>query len=164
MGNEGKPLIALAMGDPAGIGAELAARLLPDADIQHAADILLLGDRRVWALGGEQAGIAHDLDDLDGFAEQGQALSDFAHLDPADITVGQSSEAGGNFALVNDSLCRILGYSRRELLGANYREFTDETNTERIFEAFNDTFRTEQPARRFENEMVRKDGKKNQGK
>ena len=32
MGDEtGKPMIALAMGDPAGVGAELAARLLADA-------------------------------------------------------------------------------------------------------------------------------------
>jgi 4-hydroxythreonine-4-phosphate dehydrogenase len=98
---ERKPMIALAMGDPAGIGAELAVRLLSDDDVREAADILLLGDRRVWALGVEQAGIAHDLADLDGFVEAGQALSDFGHLDPATITIGESSQAGGDFALVN---------------------------------------------------------------
>ena len=101
MGDGKKPLIALAMGDPAGIGAELAVRLLSDDEVRQAADILLLGDRRVWALGSEQAGIEHDLDDLDGFVAKGQALSDFGHLDPAGITVGHSSEAGGDFALTN---------------------------------------------------------------
>ncbi|MEZ5935243.1 MAG: 4-hydroxythreonine-4-phosphate dehydrogenase PdxA [Alphaproteobacteria bacterium] len=104
-----KPLIALAMGDPAGIGAELAAKLLSDAEIREAADILLLGDRRVWVMGLQQAGIAHDLPDIDGLAEQGQALADFGHLDPADITVGESSVAGGDFALVNFRIALKMG-------------------------------------------------------
>ena len=101
MGDDGRPLIALAMGDPAGIGAELAVRLLSDGDVKEAADILLLGDRRVLVLGGKQAGVTLDLDELDGFVEKGQALADFRHLDPADITIGQSSRAGGDFALIN---------------------------------------------------------------
>ncbi|MEL6961989.1 MAG: 4-hydroxythreonine-4-phosphate dehydrogenase PdxA [Pseudomonadota bacterium] len=101
MDHHGRPLIALAMGDPAGIGAELAAMLLADDDIQEVCDILLLGDRRVWALGCEQASVAYELADLDGFVVGGQALSDFGHLDPRDITVGESSQSGGDFALVN---------------------------------------------------------------
>ena len=56
MHREKKPMIALAMGDPAGIGAELAAKLLADGEVREAADILLLGDRRVWALMGLRAG------------------------------------------------------------------------------------------------------------
>jgi len=96
-----RPMIALAMGDPAGIGAELAVRLLADADIRQDTDILLLGDRRVWALGSEQAGSAHELQDLDSFVEQGQALADLGHLDPSAIEVGTASQAGGDFALVN---------------------------------------------------------------
>lgn len=96
-----RPMIALAMGDPAGIGAELAARLLADDDVRDAADLLLIGDRRVLALGERQAVMDVDLPDLDGFSERGQALADLGHLDPADIEVGESSEAGGDFALVN---------------------------------------------------------------
>ncbi len=101
MENEKKPLIALAMGDPAGVGAELAAKLLGDADVRDAADILLLGDRRVWAMGLAQAGLEHDLADLEGFEETGQALADFGHLDSAGIVIGEASQAGGDFALVN---------------------------------------------------------------
>ncbi len=100
-GSKMRPMIALAMGDPAGIGAELAARLLVDPDIADVADILLIGDRRVLALGERHAGIEVDLQDLDGFSERGQALADLGHLDPADVEVGESSEAGGDFALVN---------------------------------------------------------------
>ena len=94
-------MIALAMGDPAGIGAELAARLLTDPDVGAAADLLVVGDRRVLAMGERQAGIEGDLPDLDGFAEGGRGLADLGHLDPADVEVGESSEAGGDFALVN---------------------------------------------------------------
>lgn len=101
MSGKNKPLIALAMGDPAGIGAELSARLLHDAEVRDAADIMLLGDRRVWSMGKEQSGIEHALSDLDGFVEAGQALADFGHLDPAEFKVGESSQAGGDFALVN---------------------------------------------------------------
>jgi len=98
---DGKPLIALAMGDPAGIGAELLVRLLADEDVGKAADLMVIGDRRVLALGGRQAGSAADLPDLDGFASDGRALADLGHLDPGDIEVGASSQAGGDFALVN---------------------------------------------------------------
>jgi len=106
---EKKPMIALAMGDPAGIGAELAVRLLGDTEVRQAADILVLGDSRVWALGEAQAGGGQDLPDLDGFADQGQCLADLGHLDPSDIEVGQSSQAGGDFALVNFRVALKMG-------------------------------------------------------
>lgn len=104
-----RPLIALAMGDPAGIGPELLARLLTDPDIQSAADILVIGDRRVATLGEQQAGLDPGLPDLDGFVDGGRALADLGHLDQAGITVGQSSEAGGNFSLVNFRVALRLG-------------------------------------------------------
>jgi 4-hydroxythreonine-4-phosphate dehydrogenase len=96
-----RPLIALAMGDPAGIGAELLAKLLVEADLADAADLLVIGDRRVVALGARQAGLEAGLGDLEGFTETGRALADLGHLDPADMTIGQSSREGGDFALVN---------------------------------------------------------------
>ena len=65
------------------------------------ADIMLIGDRRVLDLGQGQAGIKVEVPDLDGFPERGQALADLGHLDPGDIEVGESSQAGGDFALVN---------------------------------------------------------------
>lgn len=44
---EQRPVIALAMGDPAGISPELTARLLALADIRDAAHIIAIGDRRI---------------------------------------------------------------------------------------------------------------------
>jgi len=104
-----RPLIALAMGDPAGIGPELLVKLLTDPDIKEAADLLVIGDRRTVTLGEDHAGLSTSLPDLDNFVEKGRALADLGHLDPTTITVGQSSEAGGNFALVNFRVALRLG-------------------------------------------------------
>ena len=46
-GNGARPVIALAMGDPAGISPELTAKLLTLADIREAAHIITIGDRRI---------------------------------------------------------------------------------------------------------------------
>jgi len=104
-----RPLLAIAMGDPAGIGSELLVRLLADPDIQAAADILVIGDRRAVALGEQQAGLDAGLSDLESFAETGRALADLGHLETSAITVGESSEAGGNFSLVNFRVALRLG-------------------------------------------------------
>ncbi|MGI9435408.1 MAG: 4-hydroxythreonine-4-phosphate dehydrogenase PdxA [Geminicoccaceae bacterium] len=104
-----RPLIALAVGDPAGIGPELAVRLLSDDDIRQTADILVISDRRVLDLGGEQAKLTFDLPDLAGFSDNGRALADLAHFDPLHREVSQVSRAGGDFSLVNFRVALRLG-------------------------------------------------------
>jgi 4-hydroxythreonine-4-phosphate dehydrogenase len=104
-----RPLIALAMGDPAGISQELLVRLLNDPDIQDAADILVIGDRRAVVLGERQAGLDAGLPDLEDFVETGKALADLGHLDSTAVVIGQSSEQGGNFSLVNFRVALRLG-------------------------------------------------------
>ncbi len=64
----------------------------------------------------------------------------------------------GNLTLVNDSFCRILGYSHQELLGFNYRLFMDEKNADRIFDAYNQVFKTGRPNPGFTYQIIRKDG------
>jgi two-component system, cell cycle sensor histidine kinase and response regulator CckA len=67
-------------------------------------------------------------------------------------------DVSGNLKLVNDSLCDIIGYSREELLGMNFRELMDETNAQKVFHAYNDVFRSGDPNTGFDFEIVRKDG------
>ncbi len=52
-----RPIIALAMGDPAGISPELTARLLALDEIVAAARIVVIGDRRVLDDGARVAGV-----------------------------------------------------------------------------------------------------------
>lgn len=64
----------------------------------------------------------------------------------------------GNLTLVNDSLCEIIGYSREELLGLNYRELMNEANAEIVAAAYNRVYRTGNPDTGFDCEVRRKDG------
>ncbi|MDP2970818.1 MAG: PAS domain S-box protein, partial [Deltaproteobacteria bacterium] len=69
-------------------------------------------------------------------------------------------DIAGNFTFYNDSLCRILGYSRDEMIDMNNRQYTDQENAKKLFQAFNKVYRTGEPAREFDWEIIRKDGTK----
>ena len=99
-----KPTLALAIGDPAGIGPELAARLLADAEVRDAAHLVVVGDRRVLRRGAEAAGVGADVPvvtDPAGAVPGRTVLLDLGHLDPGTITVGVAAAEGGRFALEN---------------------------------------------------------------
>ena len=80
-------------------------------------------------------------------------------------TVLESIEEGyyevdlvGNFTFFNDPMCRLLGYSKDELMGMNNRQYTDQENANRLFQAFNQVYRTREPGRGFDWEIIKKDG------
>jgi PAS domain S-box-containing protein len=64
----------------------------------------------------------------------------------------------GNFVFFNDSLCRILGYPRDELMILNNRQYMDEESAKAVFKTFNKVYRTKKPTRAFDWEIIRKDG------
>ncbi len=64
----------------------------------------------------------------------------------------------GGFTFFNDSLCRGLGYSREELMGMNYKVYTPPEEEERVFQAYNQVYRTGEPLKWFSMEQIRKDG------
>ncbi|MCK1714410.1 MULTISPECIES: 4-hydroxythreonine-4-phosphate dehydrogenase PdxA [unclassified Bradyrhizobium] len=101
-----KPLIALAMGDPAGISPELTAKLVALDDIRARGRLVVIGDRRVFDQGARVAGVRPELNTVelgaDVRAAAGDALFiDLGHLDPAEVEQGTASLAGGRFALAN---------------------------------------------------------------
>mgnify|MGYP005856186081 CR=1 FL=1 len=101
-----RPVIALAMGDPAGISSELTAKLLADTEVRAAADIIVFGDRRVLAQGERIAGVSIDIPVWSLGSPQPNAngmnlFVDLQHLDPASVTLGEATAAGGRFALAN---------------------------------------------------------------
>ncbi|MDX0599963.1 4-hydroxythreonine-4-phosphate dehydrogenase [Sinorhizobium medicae] len=103
---ERRTVIALAMGDPAGISPELTARLLALSDIREAVHIIAIGDRRILDEGARVAGVTLDLESvsLDSLDRSGTArhvFVDLAHLDPADVVRGEATLAGGTFATRN---------------------------------------------------------------
>ena len=66
----------------------------------------------------------------------------------------------GNFTFFNDSLCRMLGYSKDELIGMGNQQYTDPENRKKLFQAFNEVYRTGEPTNEFDWEVIRKDGTK----
>jgi PAS domain S-box-containing protein len=66
----------------------------------------------------------------------------------------------GNLTFFNDSLCRMLGYSREEMIGMGNQQYTDEENRKKLFQAFNEVYRTGKPTKGFGWEVFRKDGMK----
>jgi PAS domain S-box-containing protein len=66
-------------------------------------------------------------------------------------------DIAGNFTFFNDSLCRLLGYSRDEMMGMNNRQYTDEENAPKLYRAFNQVYRTGEPTKGFDWEVIRKD-------
>jgi 4-hydroxythreonine-4-phosphate dehydrogenase len=101
-----RPIIALAMGDPAGISPELTARLLVLDDIIAKARIVAIGDRRVLDDGARVAGVTPDLISASPDAdlskeERVPVFIDLGHLDPATVAPSRATAEGGRFALAN---------------------------------------------------------------
>jgi len=63
----------------------------------------------------------------------------------------------GNLIFFNDSLCRILGYTKEELRGMNSRQFTDKENAKKLFKTFSEVYKTGEPAKEFDWLVIRKD-------
>lgn len=101
-----KPLIALAMGDPAGISPELTAKLVALDEIRNHARLVVIGDRRIFDEGARVAGVAPELTRVEQGADfraaKGDALFvDHGHLDPKEVEPKTATLAGGQFALTN---------------------------------------------------------------
>ena len=86
-----KPLIALAMGDPAGISPELTAKVVGLKEVRDAARVVVVGDRRIFDDGARVAGIA--VPDVE--------FQDLKHRDPSTVQRGVAAKAGGESALAN---------------------------------------------------------------
>lgn len=67
-------------------------------------------------------------------------------------------DLAGGFTFFNDSVCRMLGYSRAELMGMNARQYTDGENGKKLYREFNHIFRTGNPSKGFNCVIIRKDG------
>jgi len=64
----------------------------------------------------------------------------------------------GNFTFFNDSVCRVFGYSREELMGMNYRHYSDIETAKKVFLAYNEVYKTGKPLEEFSWQIKRKDG------
>ncbi len=68
----------------------------------------------------------------------------------------------GNLTVFNASFCRILAYSKEELMGMNLRALSDEENARKGYKAFNKVYTSGVPSAAFTWELRRKDTSKRQ--
>jgi 4-hydroxythreonine-4-phosphate dehydrogenase len=102
--NSDKPTLALAVGDAAGIGPELAAKLLGDPAVTSVANLVVIGDRRVLMRGAEVARVTLDLPattSIDEVYPGRTVMLDLGNLDPDTIKVGVASKESGACSLQN---------------------------------------------------------------
>jgi diguanylate cyclase (GGDEF)-like protein/PAS domain S-box-containing protein len=66
----------------------------------------------------------------------------------------------GNFTFSNDSMSRLIGCSKEELQGMNYKQFTNEETAKEVFHAFNEVYTTGKPSKAFDWQVIRKNGDK----
>jgi 4-hydroxythreonine-4-phosphate dehydrogenase len=101
-----KPVIALTLGDPAGIGTELIARLLALPEVATLAHVVLVGDRWLWDEGQRIAGVQTATQDVASLAEvrtrADTSVPAFFAMDTVSAALvqrGQVGAAGGKAAL-----------------------------------------------------------------
>jgi PAS domain S-box-containing protein len=71
-------------------------------------------------------------------------------------------DLAGKFTFFNESLCEIYGYPKEELLDMNNRQYADKENAKKVFDAFNEIYKTGITGSIFEYEIIRKDGTRRQ--
>ena len=98
--------LALVMGDPAGIGPELAVRLLAEKNLTRRARILVIGDERLVRQAAQANGVDLELQTVRERqaarpGEAGPILYDTANADPQAIAPGHACAEGGRSVLEN---------------------------------------------------------------
>ena len=112
-----RPLIALAIGDPAGISPELTAHALALDDVREAARLVVIGDRRVLEAGAKIAKVDLDIEWSEPVAPLAACARpqflDLGHLDPATVERARATREGGEFALANYRTALLLAREGR---------------------------------------------------
>jgi 4-hydroxythreonine-4-phosphate dehydrogenase len=101
-----RPILAITMGDPAGIGPEIAVRALLSPEVRAISRSFLIGDARVFAQALTVCGLTARLNRIDGpehLADQ-DGVIDVLHqdsCDPAGLAIGRIQALGGEAAFAS---------------------------------------------------------------
>ena len=67
-------------------------------------------------------------------------------------------DIAGNFTFFNDSLSKSLGYSNEKLMVMNNRDYMSPDSAKKIYNLFNQIYKTANPIKKMTYEIIRKDG------
>ena len=101
-----KPKVGLLLGDPSGIGPELAAKVLADKDGYRSADLVVIGDERILQRNLNELGLRLDLqirDDPSAFDFDSPAIpclrAPVTEVDLAALPLGAANEIAGRYTM-----------------------------------------------------------------
>jgi PAS domain S-box-containing protein len=69
-------------------------------------------------------------------------------------------DISGNLTFFNNALCTIAGLPRGKLKGMNNREYTSPESAKKMYRVFNKVYKTGEPAKEFDWEIIHPDGSK----
>ncbi|MBM3141441.1 MAG: PAS domain S-box protein [Chloroflexi bacterium] len=67
------------------------------------------------------------------------------------------TDPAGNFTFFNDAVCHLLGYSKKKMMGMNYRAYIIAEDVDKVYKAFNQVYRTDKPIENMLYKTIRKD-------
>ncbi len=67
-------------------------------------------------------------------------------------------DLAGNFTFFNDALCRMTGYSPKELMGMNNRRYTTPETSQQLYKTFKKIYATGKPVKINNYEVIQKTG------
>jgi PAS domain S-box-containing protein len=69
-------------------------------------------------------------------------------------------DVAGNLSFFNNALCTIAGLPREKLMGMNNRDYTTPETAKKMFQVFNKVYKSGEPAKEFDWEIIRTNGSK----
>lgn len=113
-----KPRIGVLLGDPNGVGPEMAVKLLAGEDVREYGEIVVIGDERVFRMAEKVAGTAvsirtiGDIADAD-WNQNALPFLDVPSIESEEITPGKATAAGGRCCLQSLSVALELAKTGR---------------------------------------------------
>ncbi len=109
--SEKKPTLGVLLGDSSGIGPEIVAKLVSRPEIYELANVVIVGDQRIFRMGQKIAGLSQPVtvtDDLDSvrFEAGRPVLYDYPTISDGEVTLGKVNPKSGK--AVFDTLAFIL--------------------------------------------------------
>ena len=97
---EKKPVIGVLLGDPTGIGPEIIAKLFNRTELYGLADIVIIGDRRIFEMGQEVVGTEFSFPVFNRIGDippnqNGPVVLDYPTIAPEDVTYKRASAKAG---------------------------------------------------------------------
>jgi PAS domain S-box-containing protein len=70
-------------------------------------------------------------------------------------------DLAGNFTFFNDAFLNLFGYSREEMTGTNFSRYAaEESSSKKVYQTYNEIYKTGNPVQRNEWDIIRKDGQR----